>query len=84
MAYTLNLANHSLHVKLHVSLANTEQISESSLEPTVESVCVILTIAPSAHVPGSSSGWVVSAAGLGWSVHVDISAARQGSHMLCH
>lgn len=42
----------------------------------VQSVFLILTIGPAGHVPESSSGWVVSAAGQGWSSHVDISAAR--------
>lgn len=39
-------------------------------------VC-LLTIGPAGHVPESSSGWVVSAADLGWSSYVDISAARK-------
>lgn len=41
----------------------------------VSSIFLILTIGPAGHVPGSFSSWVVSAAGLVWSSHVDISAA---------
>lgn len=36
-----------------------------------------LTNGPASHVPGSSSSWVASAAGLGWSNHVDILAAKR-------
>jgi len=45
----------------------------------VQSVVLILTIGPAGRAPESSSGWVVSAAGPGWSSRVDISAARQGN-----
>lgn len=40
-------------------------------------VFLILTIEPAVHAPGSSSSLEESAAGLGWSSHVGISAARK-------
>lgn len=50
--------------------ATAKQISSISLSPD-------LTNGPASHVPGSSSSWVASAAGPGWSSHVDILAAKR-------
>lgn len=50
---------------------------------SVQNDVLILTIGQAGHVPESSSGWVVSAAGQGWSSHADISAAKkQKEHIL--